>query len=46
MRTLEAEQLQTINGGGWKSKVFLGLAGIGIFIVGVIDGYFRPLACR
>ena len=45
MHELTVSELQQINGG---IRIGLGMAiAAGIsFIIGVIDGYIRPLACR
>ncbi|MBQ7140140.1 MAG: class IIb bacteriocin, lactobin A/cerein 7B family [Bacilli bacterium] len=42
---LNKEQLMKVNGGisGWAVAGIIG--GI-VFIIGVIDGYVRPLACN
>ena len=43
---LENNELKNINGGAisWTAGIIIG--GIFTFIVGIIDGYVRPLACR
>ncbi len=46
MEILTSNELITINGGAIKTSIVLGIVGIGVFIVGFIDGYLRPLACR
>lgn len=44
MKKLNNEELCQINGGG---NILLGLAAIGVtFIIGVIDGFVRPLKCN
>lgn len=46
MIKLSEEELKQINGGGFNIGIGL-LIGAGIsFIVGLVDGYIRPLACR
>lgn len=46
MNILTKEELKKINGGGISFGAILGI-GAGItFLIGLIDGYVRPLACR
>ena len=46
MQKLEKEKLNEVYGGGF-SFGFAALIGAGItFIIGIVDGYIRPLACR
>lgn len=44
MEKLETNDLQKISGGGIGIGLLIG-AGI-IFLIGVIDGYMRPLKCN
>ena len=44
MKTLEKQELKQIYGGGLGVGLLLG-AGI-VFLIGVIDGYTRPLKCN
>lgn len=44
MEKLEQKELQTIQGGGIGFGLLIG-AGI-VFLIGVIDGYMRPLKCN
>lgn len=44
MNKLNNNELKQINGGG--AGVYVAIGGIIIFIIGVIDGYVRPLACN
>lgn len=46
MEILSYNELFAIKGGAIKTSILLGIFGFGVFIVGVIDGYLRPLACR
>lgn len=46
MEILSYNELFAIKGGAIKTSILLGIFGVGVFIVGVIDGYLRPLACR
>ena len=43
---LNAEELSSISGGGIKFGVYLAIGGLITFIIGVIDGYLRPLSCN
>lgn len=45
---LETDELMNILGGATSKKIGLGiiLAALGSFIVGIIDGFLRPLACN
>ena len=44
MKELSNEELKQIHGGGAGIVLLIG-AGV-VFLIGVIDGYVRPLACR
>ncbi len=41
---LKAEELKEIAGGGWTLGIII-TAGV-VFLIGVIDGYIRPLKCN
>ncbi len=45
---LENKELIDINGGGTGKKIGFGIffAALGSFLVGVIDGFLRPLKCN
>lgn len=45
---LKNEELMKINGGASSKNVGIGIifAALGSFIVGIIDGFLRPLACN
>lgn len=43
---LTDEQLLLVNGGATLKAVLGGIAVAISFIVGVVDGYLRPMACR
>lgn len=43
MKELEKMQLKEIQGGAAKFGVAAILAGVGVFIIGVLDGFLRPL---
>lgn len=44
MKELNDNELKAINGGGIGAWLLIG-GGI-VFLIGVIDGYVRPLACN
>jgi len=41
---LKDEQLKKINGGGFGLALLIGAGAV--FLIGVIDGYIRPLKCN
>lgn len=45
---LENKELVNIVGGASSKKIGIGIifAALGSFIVGIIDGFLRPLACN
>lgn len=45
MIELKKDELKNI-GGGFSLLGGFSLVGLGIFIIGVLDGFTRPLACR
>lgn len=44
MEKVSSNELKQINGGGLGLGILIG--GLATFIIGVIDGYVRPLKCR
>lgn len=46
MNVLSKENLYEISGGGLTKTAIAALAALGIFIVGVFDGFMRPLKCN
>lgn len=46
MKQIEQERLTTINGGAAKLGIGLAIAAGVVFLIGVIDGFFRPLRCN
>ena len=46
MEQLKNEELITINGGAVKVGVIIAIISTLISIVGIIDGFFRPLKCN
>ncbi|MDE6141332.1 MAG: hypothetical protein K2G03_01890 [Bacilli bacterium] len=43
---LSNEDLNEVVGGGIKIGVSIVVAAVVTFVIGVIDGYFRPLKCN
>lgn len=43
---IENEELKEISGGGLKYGIAAIVGGILTFLVGVVDGYLRPLSCN
>lgn len=46
MIKLKNEELENINGGAIHFGIALGISAGITFLIGLIDGYVRPLACR
>lgn len=46
MKKINEEELKEISGGGISIGSGLLIGGIITFIIGIVDGYVRPLACR
>ena len=46
MRELSADNLKKIDGGGISVWGAIGIAAGVIFVIGVIDGFVRPLSCN
>ena len=44
MNKISNNELKQINGGGFGLGLLIG--GLATFLIGVIDGYVRPLKCR
>ena len=47
MKNLTDEELNNVNGGAIKLSVgtFLIIGGAASFVIGLVNGYLRPLAC-
>lgn len=45
MKTLNEKELKEING-GWSLSALLRIGSIFTFLIGIVDGYLRPLSCR
>lgn len=43
---LENKELMNISGGGFKYGIAALIGGLITFLVGVVDGYLRPLSCN
>lgn len=46
MINLEDEELKKVNGGGLSLWSAIGIVTGVIFVIGVIDGFVRPLSCN
>ena len=46
LEILKQEELKNVKGGGITFKFIMGLITAGTFIVGLVDGFLRPLKCR
>lgn len=42
----DVDELKNINGGAIKLGVVIGIGSLISFLVGVIDGFLRPLTCN
>lgn len=43
---LKLEELKEIKGGGMSLGLIASLVGLGAFLIGILDGIMRPLACH
>ena len=46
MEVIENEKLKNIDGGGVSAWTVLGIGAGIVFLIGVIDGFVRPLKCN
>ena len=46
MSKLTKEELHKIKGGGLSVGAYILIGGIVVFVIGIIDGYVRPLKCN
>lgn len=46
MVELDLNEMKNISGGGLSLGTIIGIGSFITFIIGIIDGYMRPLACR
>lgn len=45
MNILSKQELSQTYGGGIKLGIVAAIVGLGTFLIGVVDGYIRPLKC-
>ena len=46
MERISKNELMSVNGGGFSIGLGFLIGGLATFIIGVIDGYVRPLKCN
>lgn len=46
MITLTNDELKNINGGAMKTGIAVGIIAGVTFLIGILDGIFRPLRCN
>ncbi len=46
MEQLDKQALLKITAGGFSFGAILAIGGIVTFLIGLVDGYIRPLRCR
>lgn len=46
MEELSKKELQKIEGGSISTSTVLGVAGVFVFVIGLVDGYLRPFKCH
>ena len=46
MEILKEIELKNVKGGALGSKLLMALVSGGAFIIGLVDGFLRPLKCR
>lgn len=46
MIKLKKDEMKTINGGGVNFGIVIAIGSLVSFIVGIIDGYIRPIKCN
>ena len=46
MKIVSDEELSKIEGGALTLGAILAIGGIATFLIGVVDGYVRPLKCN
>ena len=46
MKELKEQELKNINGGAFKIGIGLAIAAGVTFLIGLVNGYVRPLDCR
>ena len=46
MKRINEQELMHIEGGGIGKGILIAIGAIGIFLIGVVDGFLRPLKCN
>ncbi len=46
MIELKTNEMKQITGGGLSFGAIIGIGSFITFLIGIVDGYIRPLACR
>lgn len=46
MREIETSELEKVKGGGITPWIAVGIGAVLVFVIGVFDGFTRPLACN
>ncbi len=46
MREIEEKELENVKGGGISPWLAAGLGAVLVFIIGIYDGFTRPLSCN
>ncbi len=46
MERIKEEELLQVAGGGIGKGILVAIGAIGIFLIGVVDGFLRPLKCN
>ena len=46
MREIDEKELANVKGGAMSAWTFLGIGAAVVFVIGIFDGYTRPLGCN
>lgn len=46
MKEIEEKELENISGGATSPWLYFGIGAVLVFIIGVFDGFTRPLECN
>lgn len=46
MKKIQEEELLNVEGGGFGKGLLIAIGAIGVFLIGVVDGFLRPLKCN
>lgn len=46
LKELNVKELKSVRGGFFGSKLIMSLVTGGAFVIGLLDGFLRPLKCR